>query len=84
MRLTQEELKTVIMLWQNHGSGVASYGALEHLLHSSFGNSVHSAAPARLIMSKLTKGKHGPILHFRPSRQKHAKTQVNRLKQSRN
>ena len=47
-------------------------------------NSVHSAAAAILTVkiSKLTKEKH--VLHFHLSCQKHAKTHVNRLKQSRN
>src|SRR6218665_271852 len=47
---------------------------------SSFGNSVHSATAASLTVniSKITKEKH--VLHFRLSRQKHAKTHVNRLK----
>src|SRR6218665_1157531 len=45
-------------------------------------NSVHSAAAAILTVkiSKLTKEK--PVLHFHLSCQKHAKTHVNRLKQS--
>src|SRR6218665_792994 len=41
-------------------------------------NAVHSAAAASFKMSKITKEK-----HFRSSRQKHAKTHVNRFKQSR-
>src|SRR6218665_852956 len=46
---------------------------------SSFGNSVHSAAAAILTakISKITKEKH--VLNFHLSRQKHAKTHVNRL-----
>src|SRR6218665_1203168 len=49
---------------------------------SSFGNSVHSAAGASLPVkiSKITKEKH--VLNFHISRQKHAETHVNRLKQS--
>src|SRR6218665_589621 len=52
--------------------------------HSSFGNSVHSAASCSLTVkiSKITKEKH--VLHFPLSRQKHAETHVNRLKQSLN
>src|SRR6218665_878790 len=42
--------------------------------HSSFGNYVFSAAAASLKMLKVTKGKH--VLHFRPSRQEHAKTHI--------
>ena len=51
---------------------------------SSFGNSVHSAASASLTVKilKITKEKH--VLHFRLSRQKHAKTHLNRLKLSLN
>jgi len=51
---------------------------------SRFGNSVHSAAAASLIVkiSKITEEKH--VLNFHLSRQKHANTHVNRLKQSRN
>ena len=51
---------------------------------SSLDNSVHSVASAGLTvkMSKITKDKH--VLHFRISRQKHAKTHENKLKQSQN
>ena len=57
------------MLCKNHGMQWRryGYGALEHMHHSSFGNSVHSAAAASLKMLKITKEK-----HFLPSRQKHA------------
>jgi len=50
---------------------------------SIFASSVHSAAAASLTVkiSKITKKQ---VLHFRLSRQKHVKTHVNRLKQSRN
>jgi|SRR6218665_552216 len=50
---------------------------------SSFVNSVHSAAAASLTVktSKITKEKH--VLNFHLSREKHAKTHVCRLKQSR-
>jgi len=60
MQLKQDELKTVIMLWSNYGSGVASYGALEHVPPSSFGNSVHSAYSSccQLKMSKIINEKH--------------------------
>jgi len=50
----------------------------------SFGNSVHSVAVASITLkiSKITKEER--VLNFHLSRQKHAKTHVNRLKQSRN
>src|SRR6218665_1140043 len=49
---------------------------------SSFGNSVHYTAADSLTVkiSKITKEK--TVLQFHLSRQKHAKTHVNRLKQS--
>ena len=61
---------------------VASYGALRHVPPSSFGNSVHSVAAHSLTVkiSKITKEKHA--LNFHISRQKHAKTDISRLKQS--
>src|SRR6218665_2330172 len=63
---------------------IASYGHWGTYSSSSFFNSVNSAAAASLAVkiSKISKGKH--VLHFRLSPQKHAKTHVNRLKQSRN
>ena len=64
------------------GSGVASYGGTGARAPSNLGNSVHSASAASLTIriSKITKEKH--VVQFRLSRQKHAKTHVNRLKQS--
>ena len=49
---------------------------------SCFGSSVHSTASANLAVKilKITEEKH--VLHFRLSRQKHATTYENRLKQS--
>ena len=67
----------------NIDSGVASYGAFGYVPHSSV---VHSAAavslPVKISKIRSTKEKH--VLQFRPSRQKHAKTHVNRLKQYQN
>ena len=65
-------------------SGVASYGAVGTCSPSSLGNSVHSAAAVSLTMTKfkITTEKH--FLYFRLFRQKHAKTRINGLKQSRN
>src|SRR6218665_1332143 len=58
-------------------SGVASYGALEHVLLRVLEN-----IDLTVKISKITKEKQ--VLHFRLARQKHDKTHVNRLKQSRN
>src|SRR6218665_3033936 len=58
-------------------SGVASYGALEHVLPRVLEN-----IDLTVKISKITKEKQ--VLHFRLARQKHDKTHVNRLKQSRN
>src|SRR6218665_459831 len=68
-------------IWEYANSiiGVPSNEAFKHLLPSSFGNSLHSAAAASLTVNilKITKEKH--VLHFRLSRLKHAKTHVNIL-----
>src|SRR6218665_1645283 len=53
--------------------------------NSNATNSVHFAAANLTIqISKIIKEKHVGLLHFRLSRQKRAKTHVNRIKQSRN
>ena len=72
--------------WKNTGcdkvglsSNVASYGALIGTRTPlKFWETINLTAK----ISKITKEKH--VLHFRLSRQKHAKTHVDRLKQSRN
>ena len=68
-----------LILYSDMYSGVASYGHWIGPL-SSFGNYVYYAASASLTVriSKITKEKY--ILQFSLSRQKHAKTHVNRLK----
>ena len=65
-------------------SGVASYEALGHVPPRVLEILciLQLAASLTANISKITKEKH--VLHFRLSCQKHAKTQVNRLKQSPN
>jgi len=59
-------------------SGVTSYGALGHVFPLKLWKKINLTVK----LSKIFKEKH--VLYCHLSRQKHAKTHVNRLKQSRN
>ena len=68
--------KFLMVLKAGKDSGVASYGALGHVPSQDL-----EKINLTVNISKITKGKH--VLHFRLSDQKHAKTHINRLRQSR-